>query len=330
MGDDVADMVDFASEVGRATGNGRLLARALDTIQVNIGLRCNLECAHCHVASSPKRREMMTWETMEAVVRAAERVDCGLVDVTGGAPELNPHFRRFVSALRARGRRVQVRTNLTVLLEPPMDGTMEFLRHFGVELVASLPCYRRENVDAQRGEAVYERSIEALRRLNRLGYGMGPGLPLSLVYNPSGPFLPPDEAALEADYRRELEAAWGVSFTRLVTLANMPIGRFRSQLRREGGEAAYLRVLRRAFNPSTVAHLMCRHQVSVGWDGTLYDCDFNLALGRPVAGDVPRHVARFDPSLLVGREIVTGDHCFGCTAGAGSSCAGALVKEIAE
>lgn len=323
-------MVDFTREMGKRTGKGRLLACAIDTIQVNIGLRCNLECAHCHLASSPKRREMMTWETMEMVVWAAERACCGLVDVTGGAPELHPYFRGFVSALRGRGRRVQVRTNLTVLLEPATEGTMEFLRHWGVELVASLPCYRRENVDVQRGEAVYERSIEALRRLNRLGYGMDPELPLTLVYNPNGFFLPPDQAGLEADYRRELEAAWGISFTRLVTLANMPIGRLKSQLRAEGREAAYLRMLRDAFNPSTVAHLMCRHQVSVGWDGTLYDCDFNLALGRPVTGYVPQHVAGFDPSLLVGREIVTGDHCFGCTAGAGSSCAGALVKEMAE
>jgi len=330
VGEEVTGMVDFAREVGRATGNGRLLARTLDTIQANIGLGCNLECSHCHVASSPKRREAMSWETMEAVIRATERAGCGLVDITGGAPELHPQFRRFVSALRARGRRVQVRTNLTVLLEPATDGTMEFLRHLGVELVASLPCYRRENVDAQRGEAVYERSIEALKRLNRLGYGTDPGLPLSLVYNPSGPFLPPDQAALEADYRRELEAAWGISFTRLVTLTNMPIGRFRSQLRKEGGEAAYLKMLRDAFNPSTVDHLMCRRQVSVGWDGTLYDCDFNLALGTPVTRDVPQHVSGFDPSLFIGRGIVTGDHCFGCTAGAGSSCAGALVKGVSE
>lgn len=317
----------FARRIAEVTRNGGLVGRTLDTIQVNIGLPCNQECVHCHVSASPRRREIMDWDTMGLVLAAARRASCRMVDITGGAPELNPSFRRFVQALRHQGHFVQVRTNLTVLLEPGMPGMMAFLRDHSVELVASLPCYRRENVDAQRGEAVYERSVEAIRYLNRLGYGSERHLPLSLVYNPGGPFLPPEQSRLEADYRRELEAAWGIKFTRILTITNMPIGRFRNQLRRENREEMYLELLRGAFNPKTVGRLMCQQQISVRWDGTLYDCDFNLALGWPVASGLPRHIKDFDPSLLVRRKIVTGNHCFGCTAGAGSSCGGALVRQ---
>jgi radical SAM/Cys-rich protein len=268
---------------------------------------------------------MMEWPTMQMVLKAVETVDCKLIDLTGGAPELNPNFRRFVKALCQEGRRVQVRTNLTVLLEPDMEGLPEFFRDHRVQLVASLPCYLQENVCAQRGRGVYERSIEAIKRLNGLGYGSESGLPLNLVYNPGGPFLPPPQLDLEKDYRRELGQRFGVAFTRLLTITNMPLGRFRAELIRKKEEENYLQLLRKSFNPQTVTGLMCRHQISVGWDGTLYDCDFNLALALPVNHGAPNHIRSFKPLDLRMRRVVTGEHCFACTAGSGSSCGGALV-----
>jgi radical SAM/Cys-rich protein len=250
-----------------------------------------------------------------------------LVDLTGGAPELNPHFCRFVEHLRSDGFAVQVRTNLTVLLEPGMEDLPEFFRSRDVQLVASLPCYTEENVRAQRGPGVYEQSVAALRRLNALGYGAEERRILNLVYNPGGAFLPGPQADLEADYRRELDARFGIRFTHLLTITNMPLGRFRDALRRDGQEKEYGELLRAAFNPKTLDGLMCRRQLSVGWDGTLYDCDFNLALRCPVDHGAPSHLRQFDPDALARRRIVTGDHCYGCTAGSGSSCAGALVRE---
>ena len=269
----------------------------------------------------------MAWPTMERVLEIAGEVGCELVDLTGGAPELNPHFRRFVEALRGDGHTVQVRTNLTVLLEPGMETMPEFFRDHEVQLVASMPCYLEENVRAQRGERVYEKSVEAIRRLNALGYGQENGRILNLVYNPGGPVLPPEQAELEGDYRRELGDRFGITFSRLLTITNLPIGRFRAILRKHGQEQKYLHLLRTAFNPQTIDGLMCRHQLSIGWDGTLYDCDFNLALGFSVNHGAPDHIERFDPSDLMTRRIVTGEHCFGCTAGCGSSCAGALVDK---
>jgi radical SAM/Cys-rich protein len=248
-----------------------------------------------------------------------------LIDLTGGAPELNPSFRQFVSALRKENLQVQVRTNLTVLLEPGMEDLPEFLRNHQIHLVASLPCYLEENVRAQRGEGVYGKSIEAIRRLNALGYGIKTHLPLSLVYNPGGPFLPPPQSALEKDYRRELGQRFGITFTHLLTITNMPLGRFHSELSLQKQEENYLQLLRKSFNLQTVEGLMCRYQISVGWDGTLYDCDFNLALKLPVDHGAPDHIQRFNPAELLTRRIVTGEHCFGCTAGYGSSCSGALV-----
>ncbi len=267
----------------------------------------------------------MDWPTMVLTIEVAEQAGCRFFDLTGGSPELNPHFRRFVSALRRAGNMVQVRTNLTVMFEPGMEDLPEFLGREQVHLVASLPCYLEENVDRQRGSDTYRRSIEAIRRLNRLGYGVEDGLPLNLVYNPAGPGLPPAQTCLEADYRRELQQRFGISFTRLLTVTNMPIGRFRRQLAADGREAEYAGLLRDAFNPATVEGLMCRHQVSVAWDGTLFDCDFNLALGMSVDHGAPDHISRFDPQAVRCRRVVTGNHCFGCTAGFGSSCAGALV-----
>jgi radical SAM/Cys-rich protein len=314
----------FEKSIAAAGENG-LHSHGLETLQVNVGIKCNQRCSHCHLEASPERREMMDWPIMEKVLRAAEEARPRLVDLTGGAPELNPHFRPFVAALRKQGHSVQVRTNLTVVFEPEMEDLPRFFQERQIHLVASLPCYLRENVCAQRGTGVYHKSIEAIRALNRLGYGARAELPLNLVYNPGGPFLPPPQSALEEDYRRELGSRFGIAFTRLLTITNMPLGRFRNELRRQKQESEYLRLLRDSFNPLTVPALMCRHQVSVGWEGTLYDCDFNLALGLPVDHGAPDHILSFNPRELKSRRIVTGEHCFACAAGAGSSCAGALV-----
>lgn len=316
-------MNEFERQIEAIAGGG-LRSVGIETLQVNMGLRCNQRCVHCHVDASPDRSEMMEWPIMESVLEAAAGVGCSLVDLTGGAPELNPNFRRFIGALREHGHRVQVRTNLTVFFEPGMETLPEWLREHEVQLVASMPCYLEENVCAQRGEGVYEKSIEAIKRLNDMGYGSDPSLPLNLVYNPGGPFLPLDQSALEIDYRRELGERFGITFSRLLTITNLPIGRFLAELRRQRREREYLRLLRDSFNPHTVDGLMCRRQISVGWDGTLFDCDFNLALGYAVNHGAPDHVRFFDSTLLAGRKIVTGEHCFGCTAGHGSSCGGAL------
>ncbi|MCG3196087.1 MAG: arsenosugar biosynthesis radical SAM protein ArsS [Candidatus Omnitrophica bacterium] len=315
----------FDLRVGETSAfpNG-LRAGAIRTVQVNIGLTCNLECAHCHVASSPRRKEQMSRETLEQVLRLARGLTPVSVDITGGAPELNPHFRRFVEVLRGESFPVMVRTNLTILLEPDYIDLPEFFRNHRVHLIASLPCYLEENVDRQRGVGVYRKSIEALRRLNALGYGKDSGLPLDLVYNPVGPALPPDQRRLEADYREQLGARHGIVFNRLLTITNMPVGQFLGDLKRSQRLDGYLRTLEETFNPGTVEKLMCRGQVSIGWDGTLYDCDFNLALRLPLNHGQPNHVSRVDPTQLAHRMIRTGEHCFGCTAGSGSSCGGAL------
>ncbi|MFA5618238.1 MAG: arsenosugar biosynthesis radical SAM (seleno)protein ArsS, partial [Syntrophorhabdaceae bacterium] len=238
---------------------------------------------------------------------------------------LNPHFRRFIVSLKARGCHVKVRTNLTVLLEAGREDLPSFLREHAVELVASLPCYTDENVCAQRGPGVYQKSIEAIRRLNCEGYGISASLPLCLVYNPGGDFLPSPQLMLENDYRRELAGRFGISFTHLLTITNMPIGRFRMMLTTPGRLAAYMDLLKRSYNPATVPGLMCRRQISIGWDGSLYDCDFNLALGLKVNHYAPDHIREFRPDALRSRRIVTGEHCFGCTAGAGSSCTGVII-----
>jgi radical SAM/Cys-rich protein len=317
-------MNDFEKQVAGINGQG-LHSQEIGTIQVNLGLRCNQQCIHCHLEASPLRTEMMHWDVMEQVLQAAGNVHCRLVDLTGGAPEINPYFHRFVAALRQEGHAVQVRTNLTVLLEPHMGEMPEFLRKHKVRLVASMPCYLEENVRAQRGVGTYEKSVAAIKVLNGLGYGSNPELPLNLVYNPGGPFLSPPQSALEEDYRRELGQRFGIVFSRLLTITNMPLGRFRNELDRQDQRESYLRLLRQSFNPQTVLGLMCRHQLSVGWDGSLYDCDFNLALGLPVDHGAPDHIKSFRLMDLKGRRIVTGEHCFGCAAGAGSSCGGALV-----
>lgn len=317
-------MNSFERHIAPITG-GVLYGLDMETMQVNLGFLCNQQCAHCHVAASPYRTEVMAWPTMELVCDAARRARCRLVDLTGGEPELNPHFQRFVRALRQNGHRVQVRTNLSILTEPGYEGLPEFFREHEVQLVASLPCYREENVAVQRGAGVYGKSIRALQRLNTLGYGSEPRLALSLVYNPRAAFLPAPQAKLQTDYRRELKKDHGVVFSHLLTIANMPIGRFLEDLQRRNKVGEYLRLLTDAFNPLTLEGLMCRHQVSVGWDGTLFDCDFNLALGLASNHGAPHRIRDFDSQTLATRRIVTGEHCFGCTAGCGSSCGGALV-----
>ena len=302
--------------------SGPLHGRSIGTVQVNIGLRCNLACHHCHVESSPTRKEEMTWPTMQLVLDAARDSGATTVDITGGAPEMHPHFRRFVEAAKASGKHVIVRTNLTILLQNDHRDLPEFYRRHGVHLIASLPCYLENNVDKQRGRGVYADSIDAIKRLNALGYGTDPGLPLDLVFNPGGPSLPPPQAALQVDYRRELEPRFGIRFTRLLTITNLAIGRFLHDLRHSGRAEAYLQLLRDSYNPATVDGLMCLHQLHVGWDGTLYDCDFNFAIGLPVTS--ARNIADFDAAVHVRRRIATAEHCFGCTAGSGSSCGGAL------
>jgi radical SAM/Cys-rich protein len=305
---------------------GRLRADGVRVLQINVGKTCNQTCRHCHVDAGPDRREQMDRATMRACLNAVAGSRIPVVDITGGAPEMNPNFRWLVAESRALGAHVIDRCNLTILLVPGFEDLAEFLAQHRVEVVASLPCYLADNTDAQRGAGVFDRSITAMRRLNALGYGEpGAGLDLTLVYNPIGASLPPNQSSLEAAYRRELETRFGVRFTRLYTITNMPISRFLEDLVRQGQFETYMRTLIDAFNPSAVAGLMCRGTVSVGWDGTLYDCDFNQMLELPLTPPAPRHIRDFNQAQLENRPIVTHQHCYGCTAGAGSGCQGSIV-----
>ncbi|MHB8844325.1 MAG: arsenosugar biosynthesis radical SAM (seleno)protein ArsS [Nitrospirota bacterium] len=299
-----------------------LTATGIDTLQVNVGYRCNLSCTHCHVEAGPDRTEVMEGATIDAVLRALALSPISTLDVTGGAPELNPHFRRLIGSARRLDKKVIVRTNLAVLHEPGMADLPVFYRDHGVELIASLPCYQQNNVDAMRGAGAFEKSIASLRELNSVGYGMPDDRPLRLVYNPAGPFLPPHQGTLEQDYRRELGSRYGVSFTTLYALANMPIGRFQDRLTRNGELDRYQDLLACSFNAATLENVMCRTLLSVGWDGRLHDCDFNQVLGLAVSPDGPSHIRDFSYDALAGRTILVGDHCYGCTAGRGSSCTG--------
>jgi radical SAM/Cys-rich protein len=313
---------DALSKQGQATS---FRALGVQVLQVNIGKLCNQTCGHCHVDAGPDRREVMNRQTIDECLDALRRSEIPTLDITGGAPELNPHFRYFVCEARKLRRRVIDRSNLTILLGPGYTDLPEFLADNQVEIVASLPCYLEENCDRQRGSGVFAKSIEALQKLNDLGYGREEKqLPLTLVYNPIGPSLPPAEDKLEADYRRELAERYGIEFTRLITITNMPISRFLDDLLQTGQHEAYMRKLVDAFNPLTVDGVMCRTTLSVDWQGRLYDCDFNQMLELPVASDVPQHIRDFDFSKLATRPIVTRRHCFGCTAGAGSSCQGSI------
>lgn len=309
-----------------ASGLYPLTATGIQVFQINLGKLCNQTCRHCHVDAGPDRREIMTRETAELCLRKLAETDIPTVDITGGAPELNPNFRFLVEESRRLGRHVIDRSNLTVLLLPSQADLAEFLARHEVEVIASLPYYTAERTDAQRGERVFEKSIEALRLLNSLGYGAdGSPLKLNLVYNPAGAFLPPAQEALEADFRRELRRRWGIEFHHLYTITNMPISRFLEFLLRTGNYDRYIDKLIRAYNPQAAAAVMCRTTLSVGWDGRLYDCDFNQMIDLPLGG-APAHIRDFDYAALARRRIATGPHCYGCTAGAGSSCGGATVR----
>ncbi len=306
-------------------GEWPLRAAGIDTLQVNVGKLCNQTCRHCHVDAGPTRTEIMTRETAELVVEVLRRHEIPTVDITGGAPELNPNFEYLVREARARDRHVIDRCNLTVFFVDGKECLPEFLRDHQVEVTASLPCYTEENVEKQRGKGVFTKSIQALRRLNELGYGRpDSNLKLNLVYNPVGPYLPGPQESLERDYHQHLQDEHGVIFNRLYTLTNMPISRFLADLNRSGKLETYMALLEEKFNPTTIEGLMCRSLVSVGWDGTLYDCDFNQMLDLRVNDGLPHHIREFDAYLLARREIRTGRHCYGCTAGGGSSCMGAL------
>ncbi|MEJ2255253.1 MAG: arsenosugar biosynthesis radical SAM protein ArsS [Nitrospirota bacterium] len=296
-----------------------LRAAGLDILQVNLGYRCNMACKHCHVEASPQRAELMGPGTAAEVLGVLDACGIPTVDLTGGAPELNPSFRDLVEAARRRGRHVIVRSNLSIFYEGGMEDLPELYARLGVEVVASLPYYLEEGVDRVRGSGVFQKSIDALRRLNALGYGQGGGLVLNLVYNPQGAFLPPAQCRLEEDYRRALREGFGIVFDRLYTFTNMPIGRFRQFLERTGQLTAYMEKLAQAFNPATLEGLMCRRLVSVGPDGALYDCDFNQVLGLGLPEGLPRHVREFDPAGLSSRPIAVGEHCLACTAGQGST-----------
>jgi radical SAM/Cys-rich protein len=300
-----------------------------EILQVNVGKLCNLTCMHCHVNAGPKRKEIMTRETVDRIVDWLSNTDIPTVDLTGGAPEMIPDFRYFIERVKALepSRHMIDRCNLTILLERDYEDLPEFLATNKVEIIASMPCYSAKNVDTQRGEGVFDGSIAALQLLNSLGYGIDPELPLHLVYNPIGVFLPPPQDELQVDYKRELREHFGIVFNKLYALTNLPIGRFASYLRHNGQLEAYMQLLIHAFNPATIGGLMCRNTISVGWRGEVYDCDFNQQLGMQWSADgksKPLFLWDIDPDSLEHREIMTGDHCFGCTAGAGSSCGGAI------
>lgn len=304
---------------------------ALSTLQVNLGYRCNLSCVHCHVNAGPNRKELMSAETVEWLLRFADQQQIKVLDITGGAPEMHPQFRYLVSAARERGIEVIDRCNLTILLEPGYEDLPAYLAGQQVSITASLPCYSEENVEQQRGKGVFMQSITALKQLNALGYGIDPALSLNLVYNPVGPVLPPSQQQLEQDYKCELRQRYGIEFNQLLTITNMPISRFGSVLLSKGQFDTYLQLLKQNYSSDNLSTVMCKSLISVDWRGYVYDCDFNQMLDLPlsasdnIASDKPRlHIKDLLEKNLQGNAIVTGEHCYGCTAGQGSSCGGAL------
>jgi radical SAM/Cys-rich protein len=314
------------SFVEKLQGN-RLMRRAIDVLQINMGKYCNQACIHCHVESGPNRTEMMDRDTVDAVLRFLGATEIPTVDITGGAPELNPNFDYLVSAATDLGRHVMDRCNLTVIFERGKDHLPKFFKTHRVELVGSLPCYSEANVDRQRGKGTFELSIRALQIFNGLGYGKpGSDLILNLVYNPVGPHLPPPQAKLEQDYRSELREKFGIEFNHLYCLANMPITRYETHLRLLDEYDSYVELLERNYNPATLEHVMCRNLISVGWEGSVYDCDFNQMLGIPLRypTGTPMHITSLELRDVL-REVSVGNHCYACTAGNGSSCSGSLV-----
>lgn len=303
---------------------GSLCRAPLRELQVNLGKLCNQACNHCHVDAGPKRREVMTWDTARKIADWAEKHKIQHIDITGGAPEMNPSFRSLVERFLSLGARVTARCNLSILLEPGYTDLPLWYAERYIRLACSLPCYSKGNVDAQRGNGVFTKSIEALRLLNDVGYGHSEKLVLDLVYNPGGAFLPPAQSQLEQDYKRHLLNDFGVVFNHLLTITNLPISRFAHFLDRSGQRESYQKLLEDNFNASTVQALMCRYLISVDWQGRIYDCDFNQMLELPYAGSNKRYLWELDPDDVVDKPIAVSSHCFGCTAGAGSSCGGAL------
>jgi radical SAM/Cys-rich protein len=314
----------FGEALARA-GHTPLRAAAISVLQINVGKRCNQTCRHCHVDAGPDRTEVMTPAVVDACLRFLEASDIPTLDITGGAPELHPSFRDIVCRARGMGRHVMDRCNLTITRLPHYQNLPEFFAEHRVEIVASLPSFAPRQTDAQRGAGVFDDSIAALRRLNELGYGAdGSGLVLNLVTNPVGAFLPASQASLEADWKRELQRKHGIVFNRLYTITNMPISRYLQYLVDSGNLQGYMDRLVAAFNPATIDGLMCRSTLSVGWDGRLYDCDFNQMIDLGTSADAPQTIFDATPAALTSRRIVIGRHCFGCTAGGGSSCGGAI------
>lgn len=312
----------------RENGDG-FRKRKIDVLQVNMGKYCNQACVHCHVEAGPGRKEMMSRETVEAILDFLERSEIPTVDITGGAPELNPNFDCLVESAVRLKRHVMDRCNLTVIFEPEKDYLPEFFKNHRVEVVCSLPCYTEENVDAQRGDGTFESSIRALRILNRLGYGdPATGLELNLVYNPLGAYLPPPQDRLEQDYKKILKDKFGIVFNHLYCLTNMPITRFEKFLKLRGQYGQYMELLETNFNPATLKEVMCRNLLSVGWEGSVYDCDFNQMLEMPLRDREGKPLRVWDLSIdqVENQHILIGNHCYACTAGAGSSCGGALVS----
>lgn len=307
-----------------------LKATSVDTLQINMGKMCNQACHHCHVEAGPNREEIMGRDIMMYCIDAFTKSSLKTADLTGGAPEMNPYYRWFVERLYDFGAHVITRCNLTIITEDGYDNLPEFYKENEVEVVASLPCYTEGNVNAQRGDNVFEASIEGLKKLNEVGYGVeDSGLILNLVYNPGGASLPPSQEGLETAYKKELKSKFGIVFNSLYAITNIPIGRYKNSLEREGNYNSYMKTLIDAYNPEAAKNVMCRSAISVGYDGYLYDCDFNQMLEIKVGGasvsvekKLPTHIKDFNQKVLEGREIITGPHCYGCTAGAGSSCGG--------
>lgn len=320
---DQSGLVRFENNLG-ASGLFPLMPLELDTFQINLGKMCNQVCNHCHVDAGPDRKEIMTLETMEQCLDTLDRTNCSTVDLTGGAPEMNPNFRWFVEQLTAKGKEIIVRCNLTIIVaNKKYNDLPEFFKKHKVQVISSLPCYTADNTDSQRGNGVFEQSIQALKMLNKVGYGTNDSeLILNLVFNPSGPNLPGDQMKLEQDYKRVLKSDFDIEFNNLFTITNLPISRYLQYLVASNNYEAYMEKLVNAYNPLAAEAVMCRNSISVGWDGFLFDCDFNQMLDLKVAVQ-GKHITKFNLEEIQNREVTVNQHCYGCTAGAGSSCGGA-------
>ena len=318
--------IDSFEQRMETLGLNPLRPTGIDVFQVNVGKMCNQVCKHCHVDAGPDRKEIMTKETMQLCLDALKGTTISTVDLTGGAPEMNPNFRWFVEELSAMGMQIIVRCNLTIILaNPKFNDLPEFFKKHKINVVSSLPYFTAKRTDAQRGDGVFGQSIKALKMLNEVGYGQeGSNLKLDLVYNPSGAFLPDDQKGLELTFKEKLEKGYGIAFNDLYAITNLPVSRFLDYLINSGKYEEYMEELANAFNPAAAANVMCRNTVSVGWDGYLYDCDFNQMLDLKIGGNAPDHIRDFDAQSLAEREIIINQHCYGCTAGAGSSCGGTL------